>query len=326
MRSGPTGMFKSGKRVTLKAAVITWVFGLILLIASCDAVQPTPVNNETLLSAVASTTIVGDIVGEVAGDKIDLTILLPPGDDPHGYQLTPKDIATLQSADIIFINGLGFERFLDPILENVLTNSNIVTVSEGIDALTVDGQDTRAEPGSALDPHVWFDPIRVMTWVDNIEESLTHIDAQNGDVYRNNADLYRQELIEIDSWISDQLNNIQPSRRLLVTNHDSLGYLVDRYKLRLVGTVIPGYSTISEPSAQDMAQLVTEIKRLDIPAIFIDNNANNSLAAQIGRDTDIRVVPISTGSLSEPDGKSSTYLEFLRVNIKTIVDALNDFR
>jgi ABC-type Zn uptake system ZnuABC Zn-binding protein ZnuA len=318
------GMFKIGIRVKLKAIGITWVLGLILLIAGCGTVQTTPPSSETLLSVVATTTIVGDIVGEVAGDKIDLTILLPPGDDPHGYELTPKDIATLQGADIIFINGLGFERFLDPILENALTDSNIISVSEGIDALTVDGQGTQAEPGSDLDPHVWFDPIRVMTWVGNIEESLTHLDPKNGDVYRNNAVLYRQELIEIDSWISDQLNNIQPSRRLLVTNHDSLRYLVDRYQLRLVGTVIPGYSTISEPSAQDMAQLVTEIKRLDIPAIFIDKNANNSLAAQIGRDTDIRVIQISTGSLSQPDGESSTYLEFMRVNIETIVDALND--
>lgn len=271
---------------------------------------------------VATTTIVGDVVGAIGGEGVDLQVLLPAGIDPHSFEVTPKDVAILNGADIVFINGLGLESFLNSIMESALNDAVVQSVSDGIAPIPAVGEGVDVDSDHDVDPHVYFDPLRVLVWVDNIEDTLVDLDPENGELYKENALKYRAQLTELDTWISQQVEKLPADNRIIVTDHESLGYLADRYQFRLLGTVIPGYSTLSEPSAQELAALLADIETLDVRAVFVAESTNDKLTEQIARDMEIQLVPIFTGSLSNVGGETSSYLDFMRWNVETIIQAL----
>jgi zinc/manganese transport system substrate-binding protein/manganese/iron transport system substrate-binding protein len=215
------------------------------------------------------------------------------------------------------------ETFLEPVLENVGEESKLITVSEGIKVISAPGSSGVDENTVDADPHVWFDPLRVLFWVDNIEDALTEKNPENKDIFHDNAEIYREKLRELDVWIVDRIEQLPVERRLIITDHDSLGYLVERYGLELIGTVIPGYSTQSQPSAKELGALLEIIGQREVAAVFVSDSANSTLAEQIARDSGIQLIPLSTGSLTSATGEAATYLEFMRVNIEKITDALS---
>ncbi len=304
------------------------VLAFIAISVGCGRQLPTEGDqdngsSENLLKVVATTTILGDVVSVVGGELIDLEVLLPPGADPHAYQLTPRDVAALSDADLIFVNGLGLETFLEPVLENVGEDTKVITTSEGIRVISAPGSAGDDEATGEPDPHVWFDPLNVMIWVDNIEDVFTSANPGNQDTFHDNAEMYREQLRELDEWIVDRFEQLPVDRRLIVTGHDSFGYLVERYGLELIGTVIPGFSTQTQPSAKELAALLDIIEQREVTAVFISDSASSSLAEQIARDSGIRLIPLSTGSLTVATGEAATYLDFMRVNIETIVNVLS---
>jgi ABC-type Zn uptake system ZnuABC Zn-binding protein ZnuA len=310
---------------TIRIVLVTLTF--IVLGTACGGPAPTEGDQDDggsgdLTNVVATTTILGDVVGEVGGELINLKVLLPQGVDPHAYQVTPRDVAALADADLIFINGLGLESFLEPVLDNIGEESKLINVSEGIEVIGASGSSGVAENAVEADPHVWFDPLRVLTWVDNIENALAKESPENNDGFHSKADMYRDELRKLDAWVADQIEQIPVRRRLIITDHDSFGYLVDRYGLELIGTVIPGYSTQAQPSAKELGALLEIIGQRGVAAVFVSDSANSTLAEQIARDSGIQLIPLSTGSLSAATGEAATYLEFMRVNIEKITDAL----
>ncbi len=274
------------------------------------------------ITVVATTTIVGDIVKEVGGELIDLQVLVPPSTDPHVYEVTPRDVAALDDADLIFINGLGLEMLLEPVLEDSRTADKVVSVSDGVNYLSSKAAPEGDDQGDKPDPHVWFDPQRVAIWVDNIENALSQVDPENAESFQRNAESYRQSLVELDQWILEEIDQIPASRRLIVTDHDSLGYLVDRYGLELIGAVVPGYNSQVEPTAKELATLIDAIGRREVAVIFVSDSVSTKIAEQIARDTGIQLVPISTGSLTDASGGAPTYLDFMRLTVETITDAL----
>ncbi|HET6443883.1 MAG TPA: metal ABC transporter substrate-binding protein [candidate division Zixibacteria bacterium] len=274
------------------------------------------------IHVMATTTIVGDVVNAVGSDLIDLEVLLPPGSDPHVYEVTPRDIAALTEADLVFVNGLGLEALLEPVLQDAREQNKVVSVSDGIANIRSQTSGRNGE-GDDLDPHVWFDPLLVMSWVDTIESALSDANPENSDAFHANAEEYRRQLLELDEWIITQIGEIPVDKRLVVTDHDSLGYFVDRYGLDLVGTVIPGYDTQIEPSAKELAQLIENIGQYGVSVVFVSDSVNTSLAEQIANDSGIRLVRLSTGSLTDDSGKAATYLDFMRANVETITNALS---
>lgn len=318
------------RKTTIELILATLILCSTLTLVSCGSDQQTtkgissvkPGDGSDLLNVVATSTIVGDVVHNVGGSYIDLTVLFPFTDDPHGFQPTPRDVAALNQADIIFINGLGFESFLEQILETAVDSTKVVSVSDGIEVIQLEMPGVESEPDLSADPHVWFDPTRVIVWVDNIEHALSQADPENMEAYKINANQYKTQLVELDNWISTRIEELPAERRIIVSDHESLAYLADRYDFELVGTVIPGTSTLSEPSAQHLAQLGEKMERLRISAIFVGKNANNKLVEQIAQETSVEVIPIFTGSLTDADGEVPTYLEFMRVNIDTIIEGL----
>ncbi|MEZ4769223.1 MAG: zinc ABC transporter substrate-binding protein [Caldilineales bacterium] len=273
-------------------------------------------------------TIVGDVVRNVGGDAIDLSVMLPVGADPHGFEPAPADIAAVNNADLVFINGLELEHFLEPLLENAGGDAPIIAVSDGITPIEgteeheEDTSHTEEDDHGSNDPHTWTDPNNVMVWVDNIQQTLSELDAANADIYAANAAAYKTQLQTLDGWIRGQVSQVPEDNRKLVTDHAVFGYFANRYGFQQTGAVIPGYSTLSEPSAQEIASLEDTLRGLGVKAIFVGNTVNSALSQRVAGDTGIQVVPVYTGSLSSAGGPAATYLDYMRYNVGAFVGAL----
>lgn len=299
----------------------------LILLSGCSS---TPKNSSEHVQVVASTTIVGDIVRAVAGDTIDLTVLLPPGADPHTYEPSPQDMTRLADARLIFLNGGGLEELIEPLIESAGGHAEITHLSDKIPLLEWSeghlpgaAQDTEAShPHGGGDPHVWTDPNNILVWVDAIESALREINPGEAEQYQANAAQYRTELQELDKWIVSEVAQIPSENRLLVTDHLEFTYFAKRYGFTLVGAVIPNYSTSADTSAQELAALEDAILAQGVRAIFVGNTTNPALAQRVANDTGVELVTLLTGSLTAPGGEADTYLDYMRYNISRIVQAL----
>ena len=306
---------------------------LLLLLGSLTACRPQssretskPSYNEDKPKVVATTTIVGDVVAQVGGDQIELNMLLPVGTDPHSFDPTPQDVAKVAEADVVFANGAGLEAFLDNLIESAGAQDKIVYVSAGIDFLISDGEENEQEgqdhPHTGADPHTWTDPNNVMVWVQNIEQKLSQFDPEYAQLYTANAEAYRAKLEDLDTWIREQAALIPAENRKLVTDHTLFGYYAEEYGFEQVGALIPGYSTLAETTAQDLADIENAIRELNVRAVFVGNTINASLARRVAEDTGIQLIFVYTGSLGEPSGEAGTYLTYMRYNTTAFVNAL----
>jgi len=295
-----------------------------LLLFSCGS-QQEQISIDGNLKVVATTTIVGDIVSEVGGDSINLSVLLPVGTDPHSFNPTPQDIAKVSEANIIFANGAGLEEFLDPLIESAGAENRVVHLSEKIELLDfVDphkADEDEHEHGNG-DPHVWTNPNNVTLWVDLIEQEISQLDSVNASIYAVNAKEYKTKLQELDTWIHQQVSFIPEKNRKIITDHLIFGYFASTYAFEQLGAIIPGYSTLSEPSAQDIADMEDSIRGVGVKAIFVGNTVNPNLAERVAEDTGIKLIPVYTGSLSQSDGDAPTYIDYMRYNTSAFVDAL----
>jgi len=311
------------------------LFYLVFTVAACSS--PTGKIQETRqvnkLQVVATTSIIADIVKNIGGDAIELSTLLPAGTDPHGFQPNPKDASLIADADIIFMNGMGLETFIEPLLENAGSQAKLISISEGIHSLQSVQEDsheetvnvevhTEEDQHKAGDPHVWTDPNNVLIWVDNIERALVEIDPSNSEKYQSNAELYRQSLNQIDGWIREMVGEVSPENRKLITDHTILAYFASRYGFEQTGTLISGFDAQSEPSAQDLANLEDIVEEYKIKAVFVGNTVNPALAERVATDTGAKLVSLFSDSLSPLDGPASTYLEYLRYNVNQITSSL----
>jgi ABC-type Zn uptake system ZnuABC Zn-binding protein ZnuA len=321
---------KAARFFTMKFRLTYTTLILIFFIIGLPACQsaPEPANNTGKLKVIATTTIVGDVVSRVGGDLIDLSVLLPVGADPHSFSPAPQDIARVADADLVFANGVGLEAFLDNLIEGAGAQERVISVSEGI-ALMESGIDHGEEESSAhsdehgsYDPHTWTSPRNVMVWVQNIEAELSQLDPDNAQTYQNNAAGYSAELTDLDTWIHEQTDSIPPEDKKIVTDHALFGYYAAAYGFQQIGALIPGYSTLSEPSAQDLARIEDAIRQYEVKAIFVGKNVNPMLATRVAEDTGTLLVSVYTGSLSETGGEAGTYLDYMRYNTTAFVTGL----
>ncbi len=304
---------------------ISLLLPLLLLLSACAAPAP-PASG--LPQALASTDIIADVVRQVGGENIALQTLIPTGSDPHAFSPAPQDAATIARADVIFLNGLGLETALQPLLENARADALLVTLSQGLETAPESAALSQREaapplpPGGPADPHVWSDPNNVRAWLPLIVQALSQRDPQNAPLYQQRAAAYAAQLDALDAWIREQVAAIPPQRRILVSDHEVWGYFAARYGFTLQAALIPGYSTLAQPSARELAALEDAIRQAGVPAIFVGRTVNPSLAERVAADTGVRLVFLYTGSLSAPDGPAPTYLEWMRYNVTAIVNAL----
>ena len=190
----------------------------------------------------------------------------------------------MTESNVLIVNGAGLEGFLTRMLENAGGSRITIEAAAGLTSRNPGAGEVR-DPGQEGDPHFWLDPNNAIRYVENIRDGLSQVDPEGAAVYAANVQQYIAQLTELDRWAKEQIAQLPPANRLLVTNHESFGYLADRYGFTIVGTVIPSVSTGSSPSAQQLAQLIDHIRASGAKAVFLETGANPQLAEQVAQET-----------------------------------------
>jgi ABC-type Zn uptake system ZnuABC Zn-binding protein ZnuA len=315
------------KKIISSIIVVTALSALFL--TACGSA---PQSSDGALRVLASTTFLADMTQNVAGDRIQVASLLPVGVDPHAYQPAPSDVAKIAESNVLILNGIEYERFIESLIENAGGERLVIEATAGLEPHKMEEregkeQSDEAESGEgsehkAGDPHMWLDPNLVMTYIENIRDGLIEADPEGAEVYRVNAIAYIDELKALDAWIVEQVNTIPVERRLLVTNHEALGYFAERYGFEIVDTIIASLSSEAGTSAQRLAAVIDEVRGSGAPAIFLGEVENTNLANQIAEETGAKVVDdLYIESLT--DGTpAGTYIDMMKHNVTRIVDAL----
>lgn len=272
------------------------------------------------LAVVATTTMLGDVASQVVGDAGEVAVVMPPGADPHTFQPSARQVAQMQDADLLVVNGAGLEESLqDAVEEAEAAGVPVLRAADHVEPLAA-GDDEHAEGGA--DPHFWMDPDRMAEAVTALGERLTDLSGEDAPAQR--ADDYARQLVELGEEIDAILASVPPEARTLVTDHDSLAYFAERFDFNVAGTVIPSTTTGAEPSAQDLEALAEILRREEVPAIFADTSQPDRLAQTLAEEVGaaVEVVPLHTGSLGTEDGGPTTYVEALRTDAERIAEAL----
>ena len=283
---------------------------------------------------VATTTQIGALVREVAGDRVRLTVLLQAGADAHDYEPSPQDSRTIKRADLVLKNGIGLDDWLDRVIKNSGTKAKVVVATDGIEPLEGghhdddkekkdDHGDDHKHDHEEGDPHVWHDPENVKVMVKNIAEALGEVDRANAASYRANAEAYAKKLDDVDRDIKALFAAIPPAQRKVVTNHESLNYFARRYQLEIIGAIIPGTAKEAQPSAQDLAKLTDLIRSEGVKAILAEAEIDPKVAEQLAKDTGVRVVTgVYADSLGPAGSGAETVHGMLLHNARLIAEAL----
>lgn len=268
------------------------------------------------LKAVASFTVLADVVHQVGGDKVKVTSLVGPDGDPHEFEPSPKDAKALKAADVVFVSGEGLEGWMDRLISASGTKSQPVTVSEGIRTRTMeeDGQ-------TVTDPHVWNSPVNVKIWVANIEKALSAADPADAATFKANAEAYTKKLDALDAYAREKFEKIPEDRRKVLTSHDAFGYFGGEYKVTFLSPL--GVSTESEASAADVAKLIDQIKAERVKTYFFENSNDPRLVKQVAKATGAEPGgELYVESLSKPNGPTPTYEKMFRFNVDQLSAAM----
>ncbi|MBS1210125.1 MAG: periplasmic solute binding family protein [Proteobacteria bacterium] len=270
------------------------------------------------IPVVASFSILGDIVSVVGGDRVVVTSLVGPDQDAHVFEPTPVDVKKVAQAHMVVINGLGFEGWIARLAKSAGYRKEIVVASAGVRARTMSAEEGH---GRQTDPHAWQDPNNVIVYVRNIAEKLAALDPAGAAEYRANSQRYIAELTKLDEWIVAQYAQTPATRRRIITSHDAFGYHGARYGIELLAP--QGMSTESEASAKDVANLIRQIRREHIKAVFMENMSNAKLISQLARDAGVTLAgELYPDALSKADGPAPTYLNLMRYNVNQIAEAM----
>ncbi len=266
------------------------------------------------VKVVATFSILGDLVRNVGGDNVSVTTLVGPDSDAHVYSPTPADARKIADAKLIVVNGLGFEGWLPRLVQSSGSKARIVTASNGISTRRL---------GSAADPHAWQSVNNAKIYVANIGAALAAADPAAAEQFAKNTRAYVAKLDALDREVRDAVARLPPDRRKVISTHNAFGYFAAAYGIEFIAPL--GVSTESEPSARDIAGIITQIKRSKIPAVFLENVSDPRLMQRISAETGARVGgTLYSDGLTGEKGDAPTYIDMVRHNIKALTRALGD--
>ncbi len=278
-----------------------------LLLSNMPAVAQDKIN------VVASFSILGDMVSQVAGDLAEIETIVGPDADAHVYTPNTADAKAVTNADVIFVNGLGFETWSQTLIENSGTKAKVFTATDGVTPLEVDGE---------IDPHAWNALPNGVTYVTNIADNLAMVDPDNATTYKANADAYIERLQTMHEDALAKIEKLPADQRTVVTAHDAFGYLESAYGLTFLAPV--GIDTEAEPSAKELAALIDYLNETGAGALFVENITSPALVEQISRDTGIEIGgKIYSDALSERGGPATSYEKMFEHNLGTLIQALS---
>ncbi len=269
---------------------------------------------EEPINVVASFSILGDFARNVGGDRVHATTLVGADGDVHVYAPTPSDAKRIADARLVIVNGLGLEGWMPRLVQSSGSKAAIVTATDGIAPLKL---------GAAADPHAWQSVVNAKIYVANILKALSAASPGDSERFRSNADRYLGELDALDREVRAQVAQIPPARRKVISTHRAFGYFAAAYGVEFVAPV--GVSTESEPSARDIADIITQVRAAKIPAIFLENISDDRLIRRIAAETGARIGgTLYADSLTGEKGGAPTYIDMVRHNIKALTNALAD--
>jgi zinc/manganese transport system substrate-binding protein len=271
-----------------------------------------PARAQDRLNVVASFSILGDFVRNVGGNNVSLTTMVGPDSDVHVYAPAPVDAKKIADAKVVIVNGLGLEGWLPRLLQASGGKAPIVVATRGIAPLKL---------GSDADPHAWQSVANAKIYVTNIRDALVAAAPADAEIFRTNAQAYLLRLDALDREVREAVARIPKARRKVISTHDAFGYFAAAYGIEFIAP--SGVSTESEASARDIAGIITQIKTLKIPAVFLENISDDRLIRRIAAETGARVGgTLFSDSLTGEKGNAPTYIDMVMHNIKVLTGAL----
>ena len=285
---------------------------LLWLICAVLAASTLPAQAQGRLNVVASFSILADFAQNIGGDRASVTTLVGPDSDVHVYTPAPADAKKVADARLLIVNGLGLEGWLPRLVQSSGSKAAIVTATHGIVPL---------EAGGAADPHAWQSVVDARIYVANIRDAFVAADPADAEVFRANADGYLAKLDALDREVRIAVGQIPPAHRKVISTHRAFGYFAAAYGIQFIAPF--GVSTDSEPSARDIADIITQIKTAKIPAIFLENISDDRLINRVAAETGARLGgTLYSDSLTDEKGLAPTYIDMVRHNIKALTSAL----
>ena len=283
------------------------------LFLSCLALSTSATASDRI-QVVASFSILGDMVHQVTGDLADVTTIVGPDADAHLYQPNAADAKAVAKADIVFVNGMGFETWSETLIDNAGGAARVIVATSGVAPRLADGE---------IDPHAWNALTNGIVYVENIAAAMAQADTANADAYKANAAVYIARLRALHASASESFGALPESRRTVVTAHDAFGYLAASYGLNFLAPV--GIDTDAEPSAKELAALISHLKATGAGALFVENITSPALITQISRETGLKIGGrLFSDALSERGGPATSYVAMFEHNLGVIMAALQD--
>ncbi|MBI3418638.1 MAG: metal ABC transporter substrate-binding protein [Proteobacteria bacterium] len=281
---------------------------VFFFLASLAQAEPLPV--------VASFSILGDMVKQMGGDAVSVRTLVGSDADTHTYQPTPEDSKALASAQVIFVNGLSFEGWIDRLIPASGTKAKVIVASQGVTPRRMVDEDKGGK--TVADPHAWQNAVNGRIYVKNIAAALEAALPSSAAEIRARAAKYDSEIVQADAWVKKEIGVVPKARRKIITSHDAFGYFGAAYGVTFLAP--EGVSTEAEPSAAQMARLVEQVKKEKVKFLFFENMANKKLIEQIARETGAQMGgTLYSDALS---AEAPTYLEMFRNNVPKLVEAM----
>ena len=344
----------------LNFAVVT----MLLLIVACsngDGTSSTTVEKSSVDSSVdesksklvvlATTPMIGELVKQVAGDSIEVNILMPYAVDPHSFEPSPQDVKKIEEADLVFYTGLKYEsvNLLKLLQNSVQSQELLVELAARINPIEFteddhdehgkdemqdahddeDMHDDHNEHGNEgehvghdhgiYDPHFWFDPTRVALAVGETKNELIKLDPDNKDAYESTATSYIAELTALDEQIEALIQTVPSNNRQMITTHESLGYLESRYGLKILVTIIPSITSEDDVTPKQLLSVIEEVKEHKIKVIFLETESPTKSSEIIAQETGVSLV---SGLWVETLEENQSYIDFLNTNVNLIVENL----
>lgn len=274
---------------------------------------------KTQIQVVATNSILGDLVQQIGGEKISLSVIVGPMEDAHTFDPTPISIMKLKDAAIFFENGLGFEPWATKFYLSSKSKALRSIVSKNISPILVP-----SNSGLEEDPHIWQDISNVILMVQAINEDLSKTDPTNQQYYNQKTTTYIELLKTTETWVFETIKNIPKENRKIITSHDSFRYFGKRYDFEIVDSILGSLSTeVADPSAQKISHLIEKIKSLKVSAIFTENISNSKIADQIANESGIKIAPpLFTDALGTANSNGETYLKMIKHNVKIFAEYL----
>jgi zinc/manganese transport system substrate-binding protein len=301
---------------------------VVLCLALLIVGAGTEARAEKKVKAIASFSILGDMTKNVGGARVEVTTLVGPNGDAHVYEPTPADAKAVSSADLVIVNGLGMEGWMERLIKTSGYKGPVVVTTKGIKprGMTAEEKEEHGHGHSAkhehkIDPHAWQNLANGQVYVDNIAAGLSAVDPGGASIYKANAEAYMAKLSELDKWVKTEFSSIPKAQRRMITSHDAFGYLGAAYGVTILSPM--GVSTESEPSAGGVARLIMQIRKAKITAVFIENVSDPRLVEQISKESGVKLGgELYSDALSKPEGPAPTYIDMFKNNVTNMVAAM----